>query len=88
MGQDHRGPWSREPHRCQRTSARVHAFLLVNKVCIVFICYWLEWALMFVAFKQMGIQGLLPLLKSITEDVHLSQYANTKVAVDALCWST
>ena len=34
----------------------------------------------------MGIGGLLPTLKEITEDVHLKDYAGTKVAVDAYVW--
>ena len=34
----------------------------------------------------MGIKNLLTLLKSITDDVHISQYAGQTVAVDALCW--
>jgi exonuclease-1 len=34
----------------------------------------------------MGITGLLPLLKNITRNVHISQYANQRVAIDAYCW--
>uniref|UniRef100_A0A6S9W5Y6 Uncharacterized protein n=1 Tax=Chrysotila carterae TaxID=13221 RepID=A0A6S9W5Y6_CHRCT len=34
----------------------------------------------------MGIKGLLPLLESAAQDVHLSQYANTTLAVDASSW--
>lgn len=34
----------------------------------------------------MGIQGLLPVLKSITSKVHISKYAQLRVAVDAYCW--
>ncbi len=34
----------------------------------------------------MGIPGLLPKLKSITDDIHISEYAGLTVAVDALCW--
>lgn len=34
----------------------------------------------------MGISGLLPLLKNITRNVHISQYANQRVAIDAYCW--
>jgi hypothetical protein len=32
----------------------------------------------------MGIQGLLPVLKSIIEQKHVSKYAGTKVAVDTV----
>lgn len=34
----------------------------------------------------MGIQGLLPLLRSITRRVHLEKFAGQTVAVDAYCW--
>ncbi len=34
----------------------------------------------------MGIQSLLPILTSITRDVHLREYANKTVAVDAYAW--
>lgn len=34
----------------------------------------------------MGISGLLPLLRSITRRVHLSQFAGQTVAVDAYSW--
>lgn len=34
----------------------------------------------------MGITGLLPVLRSITERIHISTYANQRVAVDAYCW--
>jgi len=34
----------------------------------------------------MGIQGLLPVLKPITNTVHVSKYRGQKVAVDAYCW--
>ena len=34
----------------------------------------------------MGIQGLLPVLKTITQPVHVSKYKGQKVAVDAYCW--
>lgn len=34
----------------------------------------------------MGIQGLLPLLKSITETVHIKDYAGLTVGIDALTW--
>lgn len=34
----------------------------------------------------MGINGLLPMLKSVTERVHISSYANQTVAVDAYSW--
>ncbi|KAK9813956.1 hypothetical protein WJX73_006770 [Symbiochloris irregularis] len=34
----------------------------------------------------MGIQGLLPVLKSITDKVHIGKYAGKRVAVDAYCW--
>lgn len=35
---------------------------------------------------NMGIQGLLPVLSSITTDVHVGEYAGQRVAVDAYCW--
>lgn len=34
----------------------------------------------------MGIQGLLGVLKSITDRVHIREYEGLRVAVDALCW--
>ncbi len=34
----------------------------------------------------MGIQGLLPCLRSITTAVHVSKYAGRRVAVDAYSW--
>ncbi|DBB05493.1 TPA: hypothetical protein ACH3X1_012449 [Trebouxia sp. C0004] len=34
----------------------------------------------------MGIQGLLPVVKPITNTVHVSKYRGQKVAVDAYCW--
>ncbi|KAL0050067.1 hypothetical protein WJX82_003781 [Trebouxia sp. C0006] len=34
----------------------------------------------------MGIQGLLPVLKPITNTVHVSKYRGQKVAIDAYCW--
>lgn len=34
----------------------------------------------------MGIQGLLPLLRSITRKVHLQDLAGQAVAVDAYSW--
>lgn len=34
----------------------------------------------------MGITGLLPFLKSIQRDVHVSSFKGKKVAVDAYCW--
>ena len=34
----------------------------------------------------MGIQGLLPVLKTITRRVHVSAYSGQTVAVDAYCW--
>ena len=34
----------------------------------------------------MGIQGLLPLLKSISDPVHVSAYAGRRVAIDAYAW--
>lgn len=34
----------------------------------------------------MGIQGLLPLLKSCTTDVNIDSYRNHTVAIDAYCW--
>ena len=34
----------------------------------------------------MGINGLLPVLKSITRPGHVSQYAGKRVAIDAYSW--
>ena len=34
----------------------------------------------------MGIQGLLPFLKGIQRDVHVSSFRGRKVAVDGYCW--
>ena len=34
----------------------------------------------------MGITGLLPVLKSITVQVHVAEYSGSKVAVDAYGW--
>ena len=34
----------------------------------------------------MGITGLLPVLKSITNGKHVSVYAGEKVAIDAYSW--
>lgn len=34
----------------------------------------------------MGIKNLLPSFKSIYNDVHISTFANKKVAVDAFVW--
>lgn len=34
----------------------------------------------------MGITGLLPFLKSIQRDVHVSSLKGLKVGVDAYCW--
>lgn len=34
----------------------------------------------------MGIQGLLPLLSSVTHPIHISQYAGKKIAIDAYVW--
>lgn len=34
----------------------------------------------------MGIQGLIPLLKSIQKPVEISAYAGQAVAVDGHCW--
>eukprot|EP00741_Cyanophora_paradoxa_P000306 tig00000403_g297.t1 len=34
----------------------------------------------------MGIQGLLPVLKNIQQDVHLSQLSGKRIAVDGYCW--
>ena len=34
----------------------------------------------------MGIQGLLPVLKSITRPLHVSAFRGNRVAVDAYCW--
>ena len=34
----------------------------------------------------MGINGLLPVLSPITNDVHISQFSGNKVAIDIYCW--
>jgi exonuclease-1 len=34
----------------------------------------------------MGIQGLLPVLKHIQSEVHLSKYRGERVGVDAYVW--
>jgi hypothetical protein len=34
----------------------------------------------------MGIKGLLPLLKPVTKDIHIKQFAGKRVAVDGHCW--
>lgn len=34
----------------------------------------------------MGIQGLLPLLKSVTKKVHIESFAGEAVAIDAYSW--
>lgn len=34
----------------------------------------------------MGIQGLLPLLDPVLEDVHIRQYSGKKVAIDGRTW--
>ncbi len=34
----------------------------------------------------MGINGLLPILKSITKKVHIVKYSGQSVAVDAYSW--
>lgn len=34
----------------------------------------------------MGVDGLLPFLKSATQEVHLEQYRGRRVAIDASCW--
>lgn len=34
----------------------------------------------------MGITGLLPLLKSVTKQVHVEQLAGESVAIDAYSW--
>ena len=34
----------------------------------------------------MGISGLLPVLKSITNGKHISSYAGQRVAIDAYSW--
>lgn len=36
--------------------------------------------------EGMGINGLLPVLKSVTQSVHVSAYAGHKVAIDAYGW--
>ena len=34
----------------------------------------------------MGIQGLLPVLRSVTTKIHIGKYARKRLAVDAYCW--
>ena len=34
----------------------------------------------------MGITGLLPLLKNITEPIHVKEYAGKTLAIDASSW--
>lgn len=34
----------------------------------------------------MGIQGLLPTLKSITTTIHVSKYSGKRIAIDAYSW--
>lgn len=34
----------------------------------------------------MGIQGLLPMLKPIQKDVHLSKFSGQTIGVDTYCW--
>jgi exonuclease-1 len=34
----------------------------------------------------MGISGLLPVLKSITESKTIDQYAGQTIAIDGYCW--
>lgn len=34
----------------------------------------------------MGIQGLLPLLDSVMKPIHISAFANQKVAIDGYAW--
>jgi exonuclease 1 len=34
----------------------------------------------------MGIQGLLPMLKSISSTVHVSKYSGRRIAIDAYGW--
>ena len=34
----------------------------------------------------MGITGLLPFLKKIQRDVHISSFRGKKAAIDAYCW--
>lgn len=45
-----------------------------------------QYALEGILTCDMGIQGLLPVLKPITNTVHVSKYRGQKVAVDAYCW--
>ncbi len=40
----------------------------------------------FGANSVMGITGLLPLLKSVTKQVHVEQLAGQSVAIDAYSW--
>ena len=34
----------------------------------------------------MGIPGLLPMLKEISEDIHIKSFAGQVAAIDAYCW--
>lgn len=34
----------------------------------------------------MGISGLLPMLKDISEEVHIRSFAGQVAAIDAYCW--
>lgn len=34
----------------------------------------------------MGITGLLPMLREISEEVHINSFAGQVAAVDAYCW--
>ena len=34
----------------------------------------------------MGISGLLPMLKEISEDIHIKSFAGQVAAIDAYCW--
>lgn len=36
--------------------------------------------------RKMGITGLLPLVRSITTDFHISEFEGKCIAVDAFCW--
>lgn len=34
----------------------------------------------------MGVSGLLPALRDVTQPVHVREYSGRSVAVDAYCW--